>query len=272
MSRLAGRFAAVRAEGRAAFVTFITAGDPDAACSLAAMRALVASGADVIELGVPFSDPMADGPVIQRASERALAAGASMAGVLDQVRRFRAEDDATPIVLMGYLNPIEQYGPARFAADAAAAGVDGLITVDLPPEEASELADAARANGIDLVYLLAPTTAPDRIADICRQAGGFVYYVSLKGVTGSASIDVEAVAAKVREIRGLTSLPVGVGFGIGDAESAGRVAAVADAVVVGTALVRHFEANAETPARIPEAIAALAADMRRAIDAAARRP
>lgn len=269
MSRLAGRFEALRAGGRKGLVTFITAGDPLPSLTVGLMRTLVEAGADVIELGVPFSDPMADGPVIQRASERALAQGMSVAGVFGIVEAFRRDDPDTPVVMMGYLNPIERYGYERFARDAASAGVDGFIIVDLPPEEAGPLHEALTRAGLDIVFLLAPTTDIERVSLVCKRASGFVYYVSLKGVTGAASLDVDAVRSKVAEIKTCTDLPVGVGFGIRDGESAARISAVSDAVVVGSALVGRIEELADRPDEIAPAIAAIVADMRVAMDAAA---
>ena len=270
MSRIERRFAKLREQGRSALVTFVTAGDPDAGTTGRTLGSLVGSGADIVELGIPFSDPMADGPVIQKASERALAGGMTLAGVLQIVREYRATDDATPIVLMGYLNPIERAGYAQFAERAAAAGVDGVITVDLPPEEAGDYLEAMRANGIAPVFLVAPNSDGDRIRLITEQAGGFIYCVSLKGVTGSASIDVEAVRDRVAAIRAATSLPIGVGFGISDAASAARIAAVSDAVVVGSALVGRMEALAATPGEIPAALAQFVRELRSAMDAVAR--
>ena len=268
MSRIADRFAALGARNRTALVPFITAGDPSPSVTVPAMRAMVEAGADIIELGVPFSDPMADGPVIQRASERALAAGMSFAKVLDIVREFRAGDGDTPVVLMGYLNPLEAVGYARAAERAAAAGVDGIITVDLPPEEAEALVHEVRARGIDPVFLVSPTSSDERIARICGEASGFVYYVSLKGVTGAATLDVGEVAGRMARIRRVTELPVGVGFGIRDGDSAARIARVSDAVVVGTAVVARVEENAHAPEAIPGVLSAFIAELRSAMDAA----
>ncbi|MCU0766802.1 MAG: tryptophan synthase subunit alpha [Gammaproteobacteria bacterium] len=268
MSRLAGRFAALRGAGRTALVPFITAGDPHRGATVPMMHALVAGGADVIELGVPFSDPMADGPVIQRASERALLHHTSLRDVLDMVRDFRRTDGQTPVVLMGYLNPIEVAGYGPFAEAAAAAGVDGVLTVDLPPDEGHELLQTLRGAGVDTIYLVAPTSGPERIARICAAASGFVYYVSLKGVTGAANLDLGPVAEKVAQIRGATALPVGVGFGIKDAETAAAVARFADAVIVGSAVVSRVEALADRPDEIPPALGELMSAMRRAMDAA----
>lgn len=268
MSRLDSTFANLRERNRCALIPFITAGDPDPDTTLATMHAMVAAGADVIELGVPFSDPMADGPVIQKASERALAAGMSVNGVLDVVKRFRADDAQTPVVLMGYLNPVEMRGAKQFSAAASEAGVDGVLIVDLPPEEAGELAAELKSDGVDLIFLLAPTSDDGRIKRIAAEASGYLYYVSLKGVTGSAALDVPAVAGRVKAIKALTDLPVGVGFGIRDAEAAGAVAEVSDAVVVGTVLVQQAETHRAEPERIPAAIAGILEGMRAAMNAA----
>jgi tryptophan synthase alpha chain len=265
MSRIAQRFSQFRA-----LIPFVTAGDPEPAASVPLMHAMVAAGADLIELGVPFSDPMADGPVIQRASERALDKGVSLHDTLKMVRRFRSEDDETPVVLMGYLNPIEVMGYGIFAAEADAAGVDGVLTVDLPPEEAHELVKALREHGLDPIFLLAPTSTPERMRRICAAASGFVYYVSLKGVTGSTRLDVAAVAEKLGGIREVTDLPIGVGFGIRDADSAARVATVSDAVVVGSALVSCIEGLLDAPERIQPEVTTLVSQMRQAIDAATK--
>ena len=247
MSRIAGVFERLRAQRRKALIPYLTAGDPHAETTPALMHALVAGGADVIELGVPFSDPMADGPVIQRASERALARGIGLAQVFAMVREFRAADAATPVVLMGYANPIERYdqrhGEGAFVAAAAAAGVDGVLVVDYPPEECAEFAATLRAAGIDPIFLLAPTSTDLRIREVGRLASGYVYYVSLTGVTGAAHLDTDAVAAMLPRIRAHVDLPVGVGFGIRDAASARAVARVADAVVIGSRLVQLIESE-----------------------------
>ncbi len=243
MSRIAARFAALKGAGRAGLVTFVTAGDPDAATAQAILDGLPAAGADLIELGMPFSDPMADGPAIQLASQRALAAGATLASTLDMVRRFRSKDAATPIILMGYYNPIYSHGVAAFCGEAAAAGVDGLIIVDLPPEEAEELAAPARAQGIDFIFLTAPTTDEARLPVVLRQASGFVYYVSITGVTGTASASQDAIASAVSRLRRHTSLPVAVGFGLKTARQVAEVAGVADAAVVGSAIVQRLAAG-----------------------------
>jgi len=241
MSRIAATFAKLRDQGRKALIPYVTAGDPYADATVPIMAALVQGGADVIELGVPFSDPMADGPVIQKASERALRLGIGMAQVLDYVREFRRLDDATPIVLMGYANPIERYGAERFVADAAEAGVDGVLVVDYPPEECEGFAAALRARGLDPIFLLAPTSTQHRMKQVARIASGYVYYVALKGVTGAGHLDTQAVATMLPLIKALVPLPVGVGFGIRDAQSARAVAAVADAVVIGSALVELLQ-------------------------------
>ena len=243
MSRLETRFAALREEGRGGLVTFITAGDPNADISAEILAGLPAAGADVIELGMPFTDPMADGPSIELASGRALAAGQNMAKTLSMVSDFRKSDGDTPIVLMGYHNPIHAYDRDRFAKDAAAAGVDGLILVDLPPEEEDEFRPQAVAAGIDIVRLIAPTSTDARIATLVENASGFVYYVSVRGTTGTSSAAAGDIASNVGRIRAQTDLPVAVGFGIRTPEQAAEVAAVADASVVGTAIVEKI-ANA----------------------------
>lgn len=239
-SRITRSFEALGRQQRKALVTFLTAGDPAPDASVPLMHALVQAGADVLELGVPFSDPMADGPVIQRASERALRNGVRLAGVLDMVKDFRARDGTTPVVLMGYLNPFEVMGYRAFARRAAGAGVDGVITVDMPPEEAEEFVAALQEHNIDPVFLLAPTSTEERIRRICAVARGFIYYVSLRGVTGAGHLDVDAVGQHLAAIRRQTKLPVGVGFGVASPEAAAAVAAVADAVVVGSALVKRI--------------------------------
>ncbi len=267
MSRIEKRFADLKAAGRKALIPYVTAGDPNPQVTVPAMHALVAAGADVIELGVPFSDPMADGPVIQRATERALAHHVSLREVLAMVAEFRQRDAETPVVLMGYLNPVEVMGYEAFAAAAAKAGVDGVLTVDLPPEEADAVVPVFRAHDLDPIFLLSPTSHETRIKRIAAAASGFVYYVSLKGVTGAANLDVDAVAAKLGEIRGHTDLPLGVGFGIKDGATAARVAQVADAVVVGSALVNRIEALADQPDAIPAALKDVLGAMRLAMDA-----
>ncbi|MDE2614909.1 MAG: tryptophan synthase subunit alpha [Burkholderiales bacterium] len=242
MSRIAITLRSLRAQGRKALIPFVTAGDPFVDGTPRLMHALVEGGADIIELGVPFSDPMADGPVVCKASERAIARGVGTAQVLAMVREFRAHDATTPVVLMGYANPVERYdqrrGAGAFVRDAAAAGVDGVLIVDYPPEECEEFAARARDSGLDLIFLLAPTSTEERMAQVGRVASGYVYYVSLTGVTGSAHLDTDAVAQMLPRIRRHVSVPVGVGFGIRDADTARAVAAVADAVVIGSRLIQ----------------------------------
>jgi tryptophan synthase alpha chain len=238
-ARIAKRFALLKAEGRAGLVTFITAGDPDPTTSATILAGLPHAGADVIELGMPFSDPMADGPVIQASSLRAIRSGQKMRGTLDMVRKFRAADGDTPIILMGYFNPIHHYGVDTFAADAAAAGVDGLIIVDLPPEEEAELKLPADRAGLSLIRLVSPNTSDARIATLMQSTSGFVYYVSITGITGTRSAEASGVAKSVARIKKATSLPVAVGFGIKTPEQAEEIARVADAAVVGSAIVEH---------------------------------
>jgi tryptophan synthase alpha chain len=245
MTRLIDSFKNLQAQKRAALIPFITAGDPKPFLTVPLMRALVAAGADILEVGMPFSDPMADGPVIQRASERALAAGTRLTDVLEMVKSFRRVDEITPVILMGYLNPIEIMGYEQFTTLAQSAGVDGVLIVDLPPEEATELTTLFYAKELAPIFLLAPTSTPERIKRICEQARGYVYYVSLKGVTGSGHLDTDAVAHKLTEIRQYTDLPIGVGFGIRDAKTAAKIAQVSDAVIVGSALVQQIETTAE---------------------------
>ncbi len=269
MSRIENRFKALKAAGRKALIPFVTAGDPNPQVTVPLMHALVKAGADIIELGVPFSDPMADGPVIQHASERALLHHVSLRGVLEMVRAFRTENQETPVVLMGYLNPIERMGYAEFAAAADAAGVDGVLTVDLPPEEGSEFFTAIKSRGIDPIFLLSPTTTPERMGRICSEASGFVYYVSVKGITGAAHLDTVEVQERLAMIRTKTSLPVGVGFGIRDAQSAAQVGEFADAVVVGSAVVKRIESLQSTPEQIPESVGAFISELRQALDGAA---
>jgi len=267
MNRIDDCFTRARGQGRTLLIPYITGGDPAPGQTVATMHALVTAGADLIEVGMPFSDPMADGPVIQAACDRALAHSTSVRDVLAMVEEFREGDSVTPVVLMGYLNPIEQCGYERFAAQARAAGVDGVLCVDLPPEESGELVDALTAEGLAPIWLIAPTTRPERVSAICEVARGYVYYVSVKGVTGAGSLDVNDVARHVGTIREHTELPVGVGFGIRDAAAAARVGAVADAVVVGSALVGLIGAHAADPAAGREAAAALLREMRAALDA-----
>jgi tryptophan synthase alpha chain len=244
MSRIQGCFAALAKAKRKALIPYIAAGDPHPSLTVPLMRGLVEAGADILELGVPFSDPMADGPVIQRASERALKHGVGLADVLSMVKDFRKSDDKTPIVLMGYANPIEAMGVEKFIAGARAAGVDGVIVVDYPPEECEQFAALAKKQEIDPIFLLAPTSTDKRIEQVGRVGSGYLYYVSLRGVTGAANLDFSEVSAKLPRIRAATRLPIGVGFGIRDAESARKVAQSADAVVIGSRIIQEIEAGA----------------------------
>jgi tryptophan synthase alpha chain len=254
MSRIAQRFAELKKANRAAFVPFVTAGDPDAETTSALMAKLPAAGADLIELGVPFSDPMADGPAIQASSLRALEAGMSLPKVLELVRKFRKADKTTPLVLMGYYNPIHAYGTARFAKDAADAGVDGLITVDLPPEEDEVLRLPAAAQGLDIVRLATPTTDAARLEAVLDGAGGFLYYVSIAGITGTKSFAESDVRAAVAKVKAASGLPCAVGFGIKTPEQAAAVAAFADGAVVGSAIVERFAAAGEKDERVRDVL------------------
>ncbi len=270
--RLAPLFDRLKGENRAALIPYITAGDPDGQATVELMHAMVEGGADAIEIGVPFSDPMADGPVIQAAHERALKSGLGLRGVIELVAEFRQRDTETPVVLMGYQNPIEAMGVAAFVDKAASAGVDGVLTVDLPPEEADELAAAMGEQGMAPIFLLAPTTSAGRTREVASKGSGFVYYVSLKGVTGAANLDTDALAAQVESVREACALPVGVGFGIRDAETAGQVGRVADAVIVGSAIVRliHEQALAAggVNAQVLERVRGFLAELRSAVETA----
>jgi len=264
--RLRTRFDALAGQGRKALIPFVTAGDPSLEATVPVMHALVEAGADVIELGVPFSDPMADGPTIQLSSERALARGAGLDWVLGAVREFRQRDDRTPVVLMGYLNPVEIRGAARFAREAGQAGVDGVLLVDLPPEESAGFRDAFSARGIDLVLLASPTTPDARLAVLLGAAQGYLYYVSFAGVTGASErLDTEAAAAHLRRIRAASPVPVVAGFGIRDAAGAAAMAADADGVVVGSALVSAISGAAGSDEAVARAMAFLA-PLRAALD------
>lgn len=264
MSRIAVTFNRLRQEGKKALIPFLTAGDPAPAVTVPLMHALVQAGANIIEVGVPFSDPMADGPTIQRASERALKHHVGLTHVLDMVREFRQTDPQTPVVLMGYANPIEAMGQAQFANQAAAAGVDGVLTVDYPPEECAEFVQLLRGQGLDAIFLLSPTTPAARVEQVVRQASGFIYYVSLKGVTGATHVDTGEVARQVNAIRARTDLPIGVGFGIRNAETAARMAQVADAVIVGSRIVEEIE---QAPAdAVAERVRQLVQGFRQALD------
>ncbi|MDH3980341.1 MAG: tryptophan synthase subunit alpha [Gammaproteobacteria bacterium] len=268
MSRIKGRFEELAQQQRKALIPYITAGDPQPDVTVPLLHSLVEAGADLLEIGVPFSDPMADGPVIQAACQRALEHHVTLHQVLDMVTEFRTTDATTPIILMGYLNPIEVWGYADFASAAATAGVDGVLTVDMPPEEAAALSAELGRHDIDTIFLLAPTSDEQRMELVSEVASGFLYYVSFKGVTGANRLDVASVGDKLQELRKHTALPIGVGFGIRDAESAASVASVADAVVIGSVLVGKIAELAERPTDIPAALSATVADMRSAIDAA----
>ena len=265
VSRIQSAFERLAGERRKALIPYVTAGDPQPEVTVPLMHALAASGADIIELGVPFSDPMADGPVIQRSSERALKNHIGLDRVLAFVAEFRKSDRSTPVVLMGYANPIEAMGLERFVDSARQAGVDGVLVVDYPPEESLELAAMLRARGIDMIFLLAPTSTEARIEQVARLASGYIYYVSLRGVTGAKHLDLEDVAAKLPLIRGKTRLPIGVGFGIRDGETARAVARIADAVVIGSRIIQEMEQA--SPMTCVEKSATLLREFRRAIDA-----
>ena len=265
MSRIQARFENLRKAGRKALIAYMVAGDPTPVLTVPLMRALVEAGADILELGVPFSDPMADGPVIQRSGERALKQGVGLQRVLDMVRDFRHQNSQTPLVLMGYANPIEAMGVEHFVREAKAAGVDGVIVVDYPPEECEAFAALCKQNGIDPVFLLAPTSTERRIREVARVGSGFLYYVSLRGVTGAGHLDLDDVTARLPHIRAATGLPIGVGFGIRDAESARRVAQTADAVVIGSRIVQEIESAG--PEQAVARVQAFLRPIRQALDA-----
>ncbi len=267
MNRIDAAFARVKSAGHTALIPYVTTGDPSLAATGAIMDALVVAGADVIELGVPFSDPMADGPVVQRAGERALAQGVSLGNVLDVVANFRRANADTPVVLMGYANPIEAMGVTAFADRAQKAGVDGVLVVDYPPDEAVEFTQVLAARDIAAIFLLSPTTTDERIAAVAKVARGYVYYVSLKGVTGAGHLDTVDVAAKLAQIRKQVKLPIGVGFGIRDAASARAIAAHADAVVIGSRIIEEIESG--PPAQAAERAGAWLKNIRQALDAMA---
>lgn len=268
MSLIATRFEALQRAGRKALIPYVTAGDPEPGVTVSLMHAMVKAGADILELGVPFSDPMAEGPVIQKAMERALQHHVSLKNVFGMVAEFRQQDKETPVLLMGYLNPIEVMGYSAFAKQASAAGVDGVLIVDLPPEEADDLLIELKKNGLDIIFLVSPTTEEGRIEKIANLSSGFIYYVSLKGVTGAGHLDTDEVAKRVNLIKAHSRIPVGVGFGIKDAESAARVARVADAVVVGSALVKKVEETSGVADKLEQAISGLLTEIRAGIDAA----
>lgn len=267
MSRIEKRFSELASQGKKGLIPFITAGDPEPGITVPLMHAMVESGADLIELGVPFSDPMADGPVIQKANQRALAHNTSLHDVFDMVREFRRQDNATPVLFMGYLNPIEAMGYEEFVTAAIDAGVDGILIVDLPPEEASEFNELLYRSDIDPVYLLAPTTTSQRMDVISLEARGFVYYVSIRGVTGAADLDYDEIQRSINEIRKHTRLPVGVGFGINSPERAVKIGKSADAVVIGSAIVRMMEDYNGNSAEVIESISRFIREVREALDA-----
>jgi len=266
MSRLQETFQNLRASNRKALIPYVIAGDPSASTTLPLLHAMVAAGSDVIELGIPFSDPMADGPTIQRASERALQQGVGIRDVLSMVGQFREQDDRTPVVLMGYLNPIEVMGYQAFADSAAEAGVDGVLIVDMPPEETGLLSDLLKSNAIDMIFLLAPNSTLQRMRKIVSIASGYLYYVSLKGVTGAGHLDLDSVEQKLGQIRSLTEMPIGVGFGVKDAETARSVGGLADGVVVGSALIEQIEASLDSPERAIQGVSQLLQSMRSGLD------
>ncbi len=267
MSRITKTLENLKQAGRKALIPFITAGDPSPAFTVPAMHEMVKAGADIIELGVPFSDPMADGPVIQRASERALAHKMSLRKVLELVREFRLQDDATPVVLMGYLNPVESLGYQNFVDKAKEVGVDGILTVDMPPEESSELLPMLDKAGIDPIFLLAPNSTEERIAKMGQLGRGYLYYVSLKGVTGASHLNLGDVERKIKEIRKLTSLPIEIGFGVKNAETAAAVSKLGDGVVVGSALVGKIESAGEDTSLALRDITDLLSSMRKSLNA-----
>ncbi len=267
MSRLTKKFAELKAQDRKALIPFVTAGDPFPEFTVPLMHDMVAAGADIIELGVPFSDPMADGPVIQRASERALQYHIGLRRVLGMVAEFRKSDQDTPVVLMGYLNPIEFMGYEDFAQAARRVEVDGVLIVDMPPEEAESCVALLRAQEIDQIFLLAPNSSAERIRKMDAFGSGYLYYVSLKGVTGAGHLNIEEVENKLQLIRQNTNLPIGVGFGVKDAATAGIIGKIADAVVVGSALIRKIEENLDAPEQAKQEIVSLLNNMRQAIDA-----
>ena len=268
MSRIAARFAALKAEGRGALIPFLEAWDPDAATSMAILRGMPGAGADLIEIGCPFTDPMADGPIIQRASQRALKAGGTLAKALAMVREFRGEDTRTPVILMGYLNPILSYGTERFCVDAAAAGVDGLIVVDLPTEEADMLVPFATANGLDIIRLVAPTTDEQRLPLVLNGSSGFVYYVSITGITGTRSASLSDLQSALPKVRAHTDLPIAIGFGVRTPAQAAEAVQVADAAVVASALIETLAASLDADGRpAPDSAQRVLAQVRGLADA-----
>ena len=266
MSRIAATFEKLKTEHKKALIPYVTAGDPNPDVTVPLMHAMVEAGADIIELGVPFSDPMADGPTIQQACERALLHKVSLKNVIAMVKSFREKNQETPIVLMGYLNPVEVMGYELFARAASEAGIDGVLTVDLPPEEAEDVLPLFEQHGLDPVFLVAPESTVERFEKIAKSSRGFIYYVSLKGVTGVKTIDVDAVSRKLSELKTFTNLPLGVGFGINDAESAKAIASVADAVVIGSAIVKRIAANQNDASKINQEVSNFLKTIRQAID------
>lgn len=266
MSRIAALFSELKKTNKKALIPYVTAGDPNPGVTVAMMHGLVAAGADIIELGVPFSDPMADGPTIQLACERALKHNTSLRDVISMVTEFRQNDSITPVVLMGYLNPVEAMGYETFAKSAQQAGVDGVLMVDMPPEESGINAKIFADHQLDIIYLIAPTTTDARISEIAKYSSGYVYYVSIKGVTGSAAIDVADVSKNLERIRDRVDIPVGVGFGINNGDAAAAVAGVADGVIVGSALVNKIAANADQPDQAIREVQAVLSEMRTAMD------
>ena len=265
-TRIQRRMEALKASGRKALIPYIVAGDPTPTVTVPAMHAIVEAGADLIELGMPFSDPFADGPVNQRGAERAINSGMTLAGVLKTVSEFRKDDNDTPIVLMGYLNPVIAMGETIFCEASAAAGVDGLLIVDMPPEEEGSLVQSAKMHGLDLIYLAAPTTTDERLQTIGKATSGYLYYVSLKGITGSSNLDTSDVSERVAHIRQHVSVPICVGFGIRTAEDAAAISLTADGSIVGTVLVSQVEALVDEAEKIPDALKAILEPMRRAMD------
>ncbi len=272
MSRIAARFTELKKQGRGALIPFLEAYDPDRESSMALLRGMPAAGADLIEIGMPFTDPMADGPIIQAAGKRGLAAGVTVAGVLSMVRDFRTQDEATPIVLMGYLNPILSYGPEQFCVDAAAAGVDGLIIVDLPTEEADLLLPHSNATGLDVIRLVAPTTDDQRLPHVLNGSSGFVYYVSITGITGTTSATQEHLAEAIPRIRKATSLPIAIGFGVRTPEQAGNASRIADAAVVASALIDTLSAHLDADGKAKPGAVEAVLDQVRGLAAAVRKP
>ena len=268
-TRIQQRMDALKASGRKALIPYIVAGDPTPSITVPAMHAMVAAGADVIELGMPFSDPFADGPVNQRGAERAIAAGMTLPGVINAVAEFRKQDDQTPVVLMGYLNPLIAMGETTFCKACENAGVDGLLIVDMPPEEEGSLVQSAKRHGLDLIYLAAPTTTDARLETIGNATSGYLYYVSLKGITGSSKLDTHEVSQRITHMRQHVSVPICVGFGIRTAEDAAAISTTADGSIVGTVLVSQVEALANQPEQIPAALQAILQPMRQAMDAKA---